>query len=1134
MRLIACLLAAALAVASEPSDPAEALRLPASGPELTTAAKAWEADALLALFSDADPARRRGAARLASALPVPAPRLLAAVIASDDREVRRLGANGLRGQDLPPAELARLPDADVLAALVAEHPAEDPLADAALGRLVEGWISDPQRCLHAARLIAMRGTAARWGETLLKALAHADPGVVVAAHDALQALTRSQRSLDAYAGDRRLLAQDWRDILAAKPALTRPDPELMALVADLPAGDAVSALLARGPAALPAIERAQAAATRARRRELEPVARLIAHGVPPGLYAALGAAAFTDLDDADPARRMACLRKLVAEIRTRADAAGLALLICALDDEDSAVRATALDQLIRLSDDSESFKKEWRIEPEALFQPEHTVRRLRRSLRDGAPDEQIAALLLVGSLAAKQLSEDVLPLVMSPRDDVVGTALETLKQIGPNAKQIPLLARLTADPGLPADRRIAAATVLGKIMDNDARGGGAAALAPLIRLVEDPEPRVATAAVQALVEGDAKGPVLRKALDRMVQRGMAKAAIDIADERNEPELIALLVSRVTAAAADADHAAIALAEGTFGWNDDRRKAIRLAIAAPDLGAALATSPLPGHAALARVAGTIDTGTALGRLGGDDADLRDRTLSILAKQAVQIEELAAVATALRDAPPTARRAVHAVEQRILALAARTPDRLAVVATTAKDLLDVTDNSSTSANGKMVRTLTLRDGSKLVLEAKSTDPEDGYFDHDDLPWTLVGPLPTGGLDAAGLQNLTTLLAGLPPGDEDDRADRALAIAWIGNSEPAPVLAKRWANEDDLCRLLSTSWPAFRVAVVDRIIADSAPGRGSLWQLRQWLKVDPERLAPLALQMLVAEERISDYEAKPVLQAIAALPADRIADLMPMILAKPDLAKLADELRAASGPLLLDAALALAEHGSLGEHAIRRPLPDDASERIFLRLALWNPAQVLARTASVRRLRAADAKAIDLALERLVARADPAAAAWLRSGIPIEAGMLESYRKAESSTIPELALVGSAFALKEGRLRPDAFLARIGAWPSPVQIDAAAAAQRYCDGTWDTLGDPAGMVVKSLAVRALPAWIAVLPGSEPVVAALAQRVADPATAESIGVALAQRQSRDPAWKSAAATIAAQAHGRLDWLGK
>jgi hypothetical protein len=286
------------------------------------------------------------------------------------------------------------------------------------------------------------------------------------------------------------------------------------------------------------------------------------------------------------------------------------------------------------------------------------------------------------------------------------------------------------------------------------------------------------------------------------------------------------------------------------------------------------------------------------------------------------------------------------------------------------------------------------------------------------------------------------------------------------------------------------------------------------------------------MLADEDLDEFRIKPILRAVAKLPPEGIATLLPGLLAKPAVAKLAGDLLAKSGPLPLATALVVAEGSGLGEAQVLAPLTGQDAEPLATRLGAWQPDAILIRAASARRLRNAGAVVFDASLTLLVARGDAVSAAWLRSGIPAEAGMLDAYRQAESSTVPELALVGSAFALKEGRLDPAAFLARVATWPSSVQSNAAAAAKRYCDGKWDSLAAPAAGLAGRLGARALGTWIAVLPPEESVVAALAARASDPATADAMGGALAQRQARDPAWKAAVQTIAGRAQGRLDYL--
>lgn len=1121
------LLAAACGGAGEGPDPAEALRLERGSPRLAELARAYPGDeALLALLTDPVPARRRGAARLAAARGLPAPALLAALSASPDPEVRRLGATGLLGADLPPGAITGLGDPELAAALLSAHPAADPLADPAAGRAIEAWLRDPAAASAATRLVAARGSAARWGAPLVAALESRDEAVVLAAHDCLQILTRSQRNIAMYAGDRRLLAQDWRDALAARPPPELPSPELMALAAELPANEALLALLQRGAAGLAAIERAMAEAPRARRRELEPAARLAAHAVPPGLLQALGAAAFAGLDDPDPAQRLACLRRLAAEVRARADPGGPEMLLAALDDGDPAVRATALDQLVRLSDEKKRFARPWTVADNGLFPPARTIHRLRRSLRGGSGDEQIAALLLIGALEANALLPDALALILSPRDDVVGTALETITRLSPGPEALPPLIRLAEDPAAPVPRRVTAIKTLGEVQQRGSNRGASPAAATLLRLATAGEPALAVPAANALAKGGGDAATLRRILDRLVTLGRPEVALSIASSRSEPEMTALVSARVVAGQADADQAAMALAEALGpGGDSGRRTAAQASAADPALRAALGRAGA-GHAVLAHALGQAAMAEALPRILADRSGA-GRGLAQIASQADGQEAIAAVAEALRTTPGDHSGAAFHLRRKARALAAQHPDRIATVASRAYELLGAIDTDHEYDDGKQIRVLTLAGGGKLRLEAEMPQ---GSFDGDNLAWRLVGTPPEAvrSFDPA---QLAALVAGLP-GDAEERAAAGAVAAWIAGTEPAPALAAAWQREDDVCLLLAEQWPSFRAAVVERIIADFKPQDGSMYALRPWLRLD-HRLPALAAQALRADGNPSEWELKPVIAALAEAPPGILAEQMPELLAMPAAAALAEPLLAKAGPLPLPAALALAEGRGIGNLALAA-IPAEAAGTLELRLGAWKPAEVLARAGAVRRLRSAGQAAVDAALAALVARADVTAAAWLRSGLPAEAGMAEAYRAAAASPVPELALVGAAAALKDGALAFPAFLAAVAAWPSAVQVDAAAAARRFGSGRWGDPGVPeaaAGLAAR-LGARALAAWIAVLPADPAVVEALAARVADPATAEAIGGALAARAAREPAWKPAAAAIAARAGGRLDWL--
>lgn len=1147
-RIVAALALAMGLHAGEAADPAAAMRLPASGAALAAAAATWSGreDDLLRLLADPVPARRRGAARLAAALPVAGARLAAALAGCEDPEVRRLGAAGLRGVDLPIAAVVALRDPAVVAALAADHPSADPLADPALKALVGRWLADQATCVAAARLVAGRGSAASWGTTLVDLLASPSPPVVAAAHDALQILTRTQRSLAVYAGDRRLLAQDWRDTLAAaRPAPGRPDPELMALVADLPAPAALAGLLAKGMPALAAIESAQASAGRQRRRELEPAARLITREVPAGLYQALGAAAFAGLDDPEPTARTACLRALVAQIRERKDADGLRHLLAWLDDADASVRATALDQLVRLSDEAKAFGDDWEVGDDKLFPPGRTLHRLRRCLREGQGDEQVAALLLIGTMRCSDLCDDVVSAVVSPRPEVALTALETLTRLEVPERHLPTLDRLAGQASLGRPGRLAVVKILGGMLGHSGRGANPVAIAPLIRLVGDPEMAVASAAVKALSDGRTPATVLRSALDRLVADGRTDSAISIAEGSQNAGLAPFLAGLVLAGGAAADRAAFALADRFDHWDDDARKEAK-AVDTPalraSLSAALAAGAAPGRAVLAVSLGALPLHEALPQVAGADPALLGRSIGILASRAANPGEFASVAELAAGSTDAAHLRWERILGRAMHLAALAPTLIAEVVATDSGILGHVRDNTNFEDSAPKRTLTLEDGTTIRLQPKPVQPgsttgtgdaggeeADPPDRSEDTTWMLAGATPAGP-DESQLAVLAGALGRLRPTDADDQRFRDLLIAWIMRREPAPALAEAWHEQSGLCRLLAARHPAFLAAVRGRF---SASEHSSTYQLRGWLRGDDGSAAKAMIAALIEDDSPSDWELDPLIAAMQAMPAEHRNPLLAEALRIKGFNAKAGKLLASSGPLPLAAALAMCEDPA-GGTAPFAPIAPDQAETIRARLAGWTPAQVLARAEAVRRLRAAGPAAVDGAVARLVAVQAPTTAAWLRTGIPLEAGMAEAYRQAETSAQPDVALVGAAFALKEQRLAPGQFLERTAGWPVEVQTAAMSAAQRYLAGRWDGLSAPAAALVGKLGTRALTAWIGVLPADPAVVDALAARVADAATADAIGGALLQRRSRDQAWAPAVQRIIPAAKGRLDWLNQ
>lgn len=187
----------------------------------------------------------------------------------------------------------------------------------------------------------------------------------------------------------------------------------------------------------------------------------------------------------------------------------------------------------------------------------------------------------------------------------------------------------------------------------------------------------------------------------------------------------------------------------------------------------------------------------------------------------------------------------------------------------------------------------------------------------------------------------------------------------------------------------------------------------------------------------------------------------------------------------------------------------------------------------TDMLRLIRAGNAAVFDRMLASLIAANDLKAATWLRTGIPAEAGMMDAYRAALASSVPELWLVGAALALKENRLESAAFLERVAAMTPDAMGLAAAVAKRYLAGRLADQDARLGPILAASAARSLATWLAVIPPGDAVTAALTRRLRDPVTAELTATALQQRLGEDRAhWEAPIRAMAANANGRLDHL--
>ncbi|MDA3961474.1 MAG: hypothetical protein PF961_11840, partial [Planctomycetota bacterium] len=533
--LLACPFAAALSGAETHFE--NALRLPIGSPQLVEMARTESSQAVLEALASEQAERRHGAARLLAHLDLPPAEVLAALVASDDPEVRRLGTSALRRQvsELDPAALLALTDADLVCPLLARHEGL-PLSNEAVRAAVEGWLKDPATTTTAADLVVQRGDSTTWAPILVASMTGAALGkqtrVLESCHRALELLTGTQRSLAPYAGHYDLLAKDWQDVvnrqLAETPSVT-PEAEVLALVAELPDDDAMLALLGRRSEALAAVEQIMAGAPRARRKQLQYAARLLERAVSPTLYTELGVDGLANMDAEHPRERRAALTAAAVVVLEQRDVPGLQHLLSYADDRDATVRSAAFDRLVRLSDERKSLGGKWKLSTQANapFPASATVWRLRRALQDGASEEQIAALQLISVLDATELRGDIHHLLLASNDAVIDSAIDALHHIDFTPTDAPVLLRLARDPAAPAARR----AHLLDLMAKEARDLGNAIptdeLTAMVR--EETDPLVRAAALKAMVR------LTRKANPEVAR----KLLLEILTEPNAPQLLVI-------------------------------------------------------------------------------------------------------------------------------------------------------------------------------------------------------------------------------------------------------------------------------------------------------------------------------------------------------------------------------------------------------------------------------------------------------------------------------------------------------------------------------------------------------------------------------------------------------------------
>ena len=1174
--LLILALAGGLGAADDAHSCALAMRLGADSPELVALAATWKdrrGELGLRLKAE-DPAERRGAARLLGVIGagegLHAKGLVAMLATSPDGEVQRLGAVGLLDHldGLEPARLLSFTDATLVCRLLARHPAKDVLADAAVRARIVAWLADAERCAMAAQLVAERGALSAWGPELVNVIATASTQpmgaaretLIITAHQTLCVLTRTQRGLDPYASHYALLAKDWGDTLSANrvTAETAPDPELQALVAALPDEQALRTLLMRGPAALSAIEQAMTGADRERRRQLQGGARLLARAVSPVLYEALGIAGLEGMDAEATTERLRALDRAARMVLERNDKRGLVHLLTYLDDRDGAVRGAALDRLVRLSDEKKRFGDNWGIADRSLFPPGQTLWRLRRSLKQGAPDEQVSALQFAASLSATDLGDDVVALLLAPSAMVVETAIETVGHLDLRT-QLPVLARIAGDRTQPALRRVKLLDLLGERIS---RGGsldakiGAEVGRILERIIgEETDPLVLAAARKARFHSAPQPAQRRAMIDAMLTMGggqraaalrlladhpsarardsdgsesgaevlLADAALPFlfGDERD----IAVLAARVFCAAYhDSDHHA---ALNTL-FTAERRKELgdwcgRTAGSWPDhlaLAARLGALPRPqlltAAGALAKDADSDDLWQALIKSAPDVRSALDEVLA--AQQA---------GTVINDHPK------YELVTAVLGRAALNRTLLnEVVASGSFDVIRARDNSSSrsgssSSSSEIARTIPIAGGATLTLKGKRKAGREDDYDDSAVDWTLVPPLPADLPDESAVAALVERLEALTFKEKNMAAYRDLALCLIARRTPDAKLSKTVARHHELWQILALRDPALRT-----MVATGLAEEGSSYYLREFIIMgNPDLLS--AVVVVVTKEQ-SQWSVERYVPYLASLDAAVLTPHLPALLANQhvrDSPKMR-QLMAKLGQMPLSLALDLLKQGETRDYGIA-PYGEGQLPALTKALAELKPEAVLPAAPLLRKMREASPDIFAKAMTPLLDRRDRLSAVWLRTNLPFQAGLKTYYAEALTSTVPELWLVGSAIALKEGMLSGHDFLTRLAALPPTISVDASLVATRYLAGKLDGEGALLASIIARTPSAALGTWLALSPADQALIAVLVDRVVVAGDASAIGVALAARLNRDrDTWLPVITAVAAKAGGKLDYL--
>lgn len=1143
--------------AATSEDLSVVLRLPSDSAALRTLAISWQerSEELLRRLTDTDPAQRRSAARLLGhmAQPPAIAVLWAALRATGDEDCFRLCLPAIERQlaELPPAEVLHAATPALACHLLVQHPTA--MIDAAVRQQLQTWLATPATAVAAGEVIIARGEVATWGNALIKNLQSADPLVVATAHRCLEVLTRTQRRLDLYAGHSDLLATDWQDVLSRSGQTgTAPDAAIITQIEALPNESALLALLPYGRRALPAMDAALTTADAARRRELQPVARLLARDVSTTLWLELGSSGLENIDAEDSRARVESLEHIAATVLAHKDAPGLRCVFSFASDRDGRVRTACYNRLLRLSDAGKEFGNVFHLDAAGTLWPESVLPALRHSLREGGADEQISAIQVAGMLKAAALQDAVGALTLSPHAAVVDTAMDTMVRL--NADSVALFSRIARDPSQPLARRVRA---IGQMVEKaeDVRYSDTAGL-PY------------TAVAKELAASTTDNPTLNR-----LARRLQILSSSTADER-------LKLLRQELSGEDEDRLTAVRLIGEVFVSKDEYRILFAPLVVPLLFDAVPTIAEAASTCLLKAQGEAD-GEAEQKKWGTFFDEPTRTrLNAMASQDENVNaSLLALAfyLDLLDRPTLVRHAgtrrEHEAELLWRAVIDRSPSMLPVLvelAETGADkrpddvpayyllnkigtdvamtpavfplvlkygvfgVLGSSGSSSSYGNGgKLTKSFPLGAGGKLTVvgtrPVHSPGADTNPFMDDDDPnvvWAVQGTAPL--LPEAESQALTKQLANLAvTQDYQEKLQLYRAMLGVGDlPEPTEHLVEQnrgWVN------LASLAHPEWRPAVATVLNGMKAP---SSWTLRSFLVAGNPDLLPAALASIASDT--DEWSLRPFASWLISLSDDALRPHLAVLQSNPALLLIEgmQERLGTLGPVPVQAVIGMLIAGKSGITAVA-PFGPEAIPELTKAFQTLGAHDIASRVSLLRLLRASGPEAFDAVLAKRLTIGGGIEAAWLRTGIPAAAGMAERYELAWTSPAPQLWLAGGAYKLREGTLAVADFLVRLKDLPRSFQADAVLIIERYAGNALTDQVEALTSIVRSCPSDVLPEWIALLPADPDIEAALLERIKATATARLLVIPLALRQVHGgAAWQALVQRLTAAAPAVLGVL--